>query len=132
MECLENFDSGLFAEQTCYILSVKILVSGMLAIKYPRGTAGRAVSVPPKKLAWTLILILGTLDLNLAGQECQSQKSTDSLSLELTKILLAAQGGRESRHDLWTGQHARPKQQLVNYAHSETWWVQPWPPHVGS
>ena len=132
MECPENLDWGLFTAQACYILSVKILVSDMLARRYPRGTAGRAVSVAPKKLARTLILILSTLGLNFACQGCHSQKSTDSLSLELTKILLAAQGGRESRHDLWTGQHARPKQQLVNYAHSETWWVQPWPPHVGS
>jgi hypothetical protein len=102
----------------------------MLARRYPRGTAGRAVSVAPKKLARTLILILGILGLNFAGQGCHSQKSTDSPSLELTKIPPAAQGGRE-RIDTIAGRvrNARPKQQIVIYAHSGQWWVQPWPDH---
>src|SRR6266853_4665381 len=102
----------------------------MLARRYPRGTAGSAVSVLPKRLARPLILILGTLDLNFAGQGCHSQKSTDSPSLELTKIPPAAQGGRE-RIDTIAGRvrNARPKQRIVIYAHSGQWWVQPWPDH---
>jgi hypothetical protein len=85
-------------------------------------------SVSPKKLARTLILILGILGLNFAGQGCHSQKSTDSPSLELTKIPPAAQGGRE-RIDTIAGRirNAHPGQQIVIYAHSGTWWVQPWP-----
>lgn len=103
----------------------------MLARRYPRGTAGCAVSVAPKKLARTLILILGILGilgLNFAGQGCRSQKRTDSPSLELTKIPPAAEGGRE-RVDTIAGRvrNARPGQQIVIYAHSGTWWVQPWP-----
>jgi hypothetical protein len=44
-----------------------------------------------------------------------------------------AQGGRE-RVDTISGRvrNARPKQQIVIYAHSGPWWVQPWPPYLGS
>ncbi len=100
----------------------------MLARRYPRGTAGRAISVAPKKLARALILILGILGLNFAGQGCRSQKSTDSPSLELTKIPPAAQGGRE-RIDTIAGRvrNAHPGQQIVIYAHTGTRCVQPWP-----
>ena len=85
-------------------------------------------SVSPKKLPRTLIPILGILGLNFAGQGCHSQKSTDSPSLELTKIPPAAQGGREGI-DAIAGplRNAHPRQQIVIYAHSGTWWVQPWP-----
>jgi hypothetical protein len=79
---------GLFTEQTCFILSANIMLSEMLARRYARGTAGSAVSVAQKKLARTLILIIGTLGLNFAGQGCHS--------------------------------------------HSGTWWIQPWPPYLGS
>jgi hypothetical protein len=121
---------GLFRVPNDGIISANNVGSDMLARRYPRGTAGRAVSVAPKKLARTLILILGILGLNFAGQGCHSQKSTDSPSLELTKIPPAAQGGRE-RIDTIAGRvrNARPKQQIVIYAHSGQWWVQPWPDH---
>jgi len=103
-ECPENLDLGLFSEQTCYILSAKIMVSEMLEKRHPRGTAGRAVRVAPKKLARTLMLVV------VFG--------------------FAAQGGRE-RVDTISGRvrSARPKQQIVIYAQSGPWWVQPWPDH---
>ena len=128
VECPENLDLGLFTEQTCYILSAKIVGSDMLARRYPRGTAGRAVSVAPKKLAGTLTLILGTLGLNFAGQGCHSQKSSAGPSIEFTQIASAAQGGRE-RVDTISGRvrNARPKQQIVIHAHAGSWWLQPWP-----
>ena len=93
-------------------------------------TAARAVSVAPKKLARKLILILGILGLNVAGQGCHSQKSSAAPSIEFTHIPPAAQGGRE-RVDTISGRvrNARPKQQVVIYAHSGQWWVQPWPEH---
>ncbi len=103
----------------------------MLAKRYARGTAGRAVNAAPKKLARrTLVLILGTLGLNFAGQGCHSQKSGAGPSIEFTHIPPAAQGGRE-RVDTISGRvrKARPKQQIVIYAHSGQWWVQPWPDH---
>jgi hypothetical protein len=121
---------GLFRVPNDGIISAKSLGSDMLARRYPRGTAGRAVSVAPKKLAQTLILIQGTLGLNFVGQGCHSRKSTDSPSLELTKIPAAAQGGRE-RIDTIAGRvrNARPRQQIVIYAHSGPRWVQPRPPY---
>jgi hypothetical protein len=128
VECPENLDLGLFTEQTCYILSAKIIVSEMPGRRHPRDTAGHAVSLAPKKFARTIVLILGTLGLNFAGQGCHSQKNIDGPSLELTKIPPAAQGGRE-RIDTIAGRvrNAHPGQQIVIYAHSGTWWVQPWP-----
>jgi hypothetical protein len=104
------------------------MVSEMLTRRYPRGTAGREVSVSPKKLARTLILILATLGLNFAGQGCHSQKSSAGPSIEFTQIPPAAQGGRE-RVDTISGRvrNARPKQQIVIYAHAGSGWLQPWP-----
>ena len=124
---------GLFRVPNDGIISADSLGSNILVRRYPRGTAGRAVSVLTKRPARTLILILGTLGLNFAGQGCYSQKSTESPSLELTKIPPVAQGGRE-RIDTIAGRvrNARPKQQIVIYAHSGPWWVQPWPPDLGS
>src|SRR5713101_6118698 len=115
------------------MISVNGLGSDMLASRYPRGTSGRAVSVAPKKLARTLILILGTLGLNFAGQGCHSQESSAGPSIEFTRIPPAAQGSRE-RVDTISGRvrNALPKQPIVIYAHSGPWWVQPWPPYLGS
>jgi len=124
---------GLFRVPNDGIISADSLGSDMLARKYPRGTAGRAVSVAPKKLARTLILILGTLGFNFVCQGCHSQKSSAGPSIEFTHIPPMAQGGRE-RVDTISGRarNARPKQQIVIYAHSGPWWVQPWPPYLGS
>jgi hypothetical protein len=124
---------GLFRVPNDGIISANSLGSDMLARRYPRGTAGRAVSVLPKRLARTLILALGTLGLNFAGHGCHSQKSTDSPSLEFTHIPPMAQGVRK-RIDTIAGRvrNAHPRQQIVIYAHSGPWWVQPWPPYLGS
>ncbi len=115
------------------IISTNSLGSEMLTRRHPRGTAGRAVSVAPKKLARTLILIIGTLGLDFAVPGCHSQKSSSGPSIELTTIPPAAQGGRE-RTDMIAGQvrNARPRQQIVIYAHRGTWWVQPRSPYLGS
>lgn len=71
----------------------------------------------------SLFLVLGP-----ALQGCHSQKSGDGPSIEFTKIPPAAQGGRE-RIDTIAGRvrNARAGQRIVIYAHSGTWWVQPWP-----
>src|SRR6516165_6508355 len=68
------------------------------------------------------------LAFGLALQGCHSQKDNSGPSIELTKIPPAAQGGRE-RVDRIAGRvrNARPGQQIVIYAHSGPWWVQPWP-----
>jgi hypothetical protein len=59
---------------------------------------------------------------------CRSPKTLAGPTIEFTKIPPAAQGGRE-RVDTIAGRvaGARPGQQIVVYARSGPWWVQPWP-----
>jgi hypothetical protein len=66
----------------------------------------------------------------IALNSCQSHRASSGPSIEFTHIPPAAQGGRE-RVDTISGRlrNARPKQQIVIYAHSGPWWVQPWPDH---
>src|SRR3984885_1346745 len=66
----------------------------------------------------------------LALTSCGSHKANSGPSIEFTHIPPAAQGGQE-RVDRISGRvrNARPKQQIVIYAHSGPWWVQPWPDH---
>jgi hypothetical protein len=61
---------------------------------------------------------------------CRSEKCAETPSITFTKIPPAAQGGRE-RVDTISGRvsGARPGQQIVVYAKSGPWWVQPWPEH---
>src|SRR5216684_976019 len=69
----------------------------------------------------------------IALTSCQSHKANSGPSIEFTHIPPAAQGGRE-RVDTISGRvkNAEPKQQIVIYAHAGPWWVQPWPPYLGS
>ena len=80
----------------------------------------------PVFLQQSLLLILC-----IALNSCQSHKANSGPSIEFTHIPPAAQGGRE-RVDTISGRvkNARPKQQIVIYAHSGPWWVQPWPDHA--
>ena len=66
----------------------------------------------------------------VALMACRSEKPQETPSIIFTKIPPAAQGGRE-RVDTISGRvrNARPKQQIIIYAHSGQWWVQPWPDH---
>jgi len=75
------------------------------------------------------LLLVFCIALNI----CQSHKANSGSSIEFTHIPPAAQGGRE-RVDTISGRvrNARPKQETVIYAHSTPWWVQPWPPYLGS
>jgi hypothetical protein len=102
----------------------------MFAGKHSRGIEVSAIGVASNKLARMLILLLGTLPLMFTGQGCGSQKTSAGPSIEFTHIPPAAQGGRE-RVDTISGRvlNARPKQQIVIYAHSGQWWVQPGPEH---
>src|SRR5665811_1437677 len=74
---------------------------------------------------WLLTLVLLCVAL-LSG--CHTQHSPHDPVVEFTKIAPAAQGGRE-RVDEVAGRvsRARPGQQIVVYARSGPWWVQPWP-----
>ena len=82
----------------------------------------------PVFLQRSLLLVL-CIGLN----SCRSHKANSAPSIEFTHISPAAQGGRE-RVDTISGRvsNARPKQQIVIYAHSRQWWVQLWPPCLGS
>jgi hypothetical protein len=64
---------------------------------------------------------------------CQSHKANSAPSIEFTHIPPAAQGGPE-RVDTISGRvrNTQPKQQIVIYAHSGQWWVQPSPSYLGS
>ena len=66
----------------------------------------------------------------VALMACRSEKPQETPSIIFTKIPPAAQGGRE-RVDTISGRvrNAQPKQQILIYAHSGQWWVQPWPDH---
>jgi hypothetical protein len=70
---------------------------------------------------WPLFLVL------LLGG-CRAQKAATRPAVAFTKIPPAAQGGRE-RTDVISGRvsGARPGQQIVVYARSGPWWVQPFP-----
>ena len=82
------------------------------------------------RLLTPVFLQRSLLVLCLALNSCQSHKANSGPSIEFTHIPPAAQGGRE-RVDTISGRvrNARPKQQIVIYAHSGQWWVQPWPDH---
>ena len=64
----------------------------------------------------------------LALNGCQSHRVEGLPAIEFTKIPPAAQGGRE-KVDTIAGRvtKALPGQQIVIYARSGAWWVQPWP-----
>jgi hypothetical protein len=87
-------------------------------------------SVSPKKLAWALAPIGG---LGFAAQGCHSQKSGAGPSIEFTRIPPAAQSDQE-RVDTISGRvrNARPKQQIVIYAHSGPWRLKAGPPYLGT
>jgi hypothetical protein len=75
-------------------------------------------------------LSVGVLQLAacIALEGCQSHRADRLPAIEFTKIPPAAQGGRE-KVDTIAGRvtGARSGQQIVIYAHSGAWWVQPWP-----
>ena len=75
--------------------------------------------------SWKQALLLVCF-LLLGG--CHSRQASSGPNIEFTKIPPAAQGGRE-RVDVISGRvtGARPGQQIVVFARSGTWWVQPWP-----
>jgi len=79
-----------------------------------------AVSVL-SKIALSMAFCIG-----LSG--CRSGQTSAGVSIEFSKIPPAAQGGREKVDTIAGRVHgARPGQQIVIYARSGPWWVQPWP-----
>jgi hypothetical protein len=76
----------------------------------------------------TLAIGLFLLALCFSFSGCQSHRADGHPLIEFTKIPPAAQGGRE-KVDTIAGRvtGASPGQQIVLYARSGPWWVQPWP-----
>jgi hypothetical protein len=101
----------------------------MLAKRHPQGMSAWVARIAPKRPGMALILII--LGLGFAGHGCHSQKNSASPSIEFTHIPPAAQGGRQ-KLDTIAGRvsNARPQQQIVIFAHSGQWWVQPDPPET--
>jgi hypothetical protein len=86
--------------------------------------------VASRTRVWVLnavLLLLGWSGAALTSG-CYSQNRARTPVVEFTTIPPAAQGGRE-RVDTISGRvsGARPGQQIVVYARSGPWWVQPWP-----
>ena len=72
--------------------------------------------------------LLLTLCLALAG--CKSQKPENRPSIEFTKVPPAAQGGSDKVDTIAGRVHGfRQGDQIVVYAHSGPWWVQPYADH---
>jgi hypothetical protein len=104
-----------------------------------QGTTGRQMREsmcdrPASRRDWRLISsgrlspILMALIAGVLLTGCRSQKASAGPAIEFAKIPPAAQGGRE-RVDTISGRvvGARPGQQIVIYARSGPWWIQPWP-----
>jgi hypothetical protein len=64
------------------------------------------------------------------GSQTSSSQNNPGPSVEFTRVPPATQGGRE-RVDTISGRvtGAHPGEQIVIYARSGPWWVQPWPDH---
>ena len=75
----------------------------------------------PMKFHWALLM----LAITLSG--CQSRQGNKTASIEFTKVPPAEQGGQD-KVDIISGRvhGARPGQQVVIYARSGPWWVQPY------
>ncbi len=82
-------------------------------------------AVDARPCVWLLSLVLLVAAL-LGG--CRARDSQQKPEVAFTNIPPAAQGGRE-RVAVIAGRvsGARPDQQIVVYARSGPWWVQPWP-----
>jgi len=91
--------------------------------KHPAPDSEFVIHGPRYWRAINLLLALATL-----LSACHSQQAPTGPTIQFTKIPPASQGGRE-RVDTITGRvtGAHPGQQIVIYARSGPWWVQPWP-----
>src|ERR1700728_4645490 len=92
------------------------------------GTAAESSVRPARVLREFGSTLAPLLCLGVSLIGCQSSKTLAGPTIEFTEIPPAAQGGRE-RVDTISGRvtGARPGQQIVVYARSGPWWVQPWP-----
>jgi hypothetical protein len=95
-------------------------------VKHSLHTASKRTLFLKRRNYAGVMQFLFPLAILLTG--CRSQSAPVVPTIEFTKIPPAAQGGRE-RVDTIAGRvsGSRPGQQIVVYARSGPWWVQPWP-----
>src|SRR5580704_918319 len=75
--------------------------------------------------SWERLL---TLIFCMVLSGCHARQSSTAPTIGFTKVPPAAQGGREKVDSIaGTVAGARAGQQIVVYARSGPWWVQPWP-----
>jgi hypothetical protein len=93
-----------------------------------QGRPGAGMKSRTMVAALLRLMLLPAFCLVLNG--CQSHQTASAPSIDFSKIPPAAQGGRE-KVDTIAGRVSgfRPGQQIVIYARSGPWWVQPWPDH---
>ncbi len=122
----KEFDLGVYRLNSFALSSVLKPGVNVLAKRHPQGRSASVALIAPKRLGLPLIVII--LGLGFAGYGCRFRKNSAKPSIEFTHIPPAAQGGKE-RLETISGlvRNARPKQQIVIYAHSGQWWVQPEP-----
>jgi len=83
------------------------------------------MKLPSRKTVARLLLLALCVALN----SCQSRKG-DTASIEFTKVPPAAQGGPERVETIAGRVHGfHPGEQIVIYAHSGPWWIQPYSDH---
>jgi hypothetical protein len=101
-----------------------------MQVNHSETAAATRIQAAPATCSAVRILSVVVFLSALAGVGCWSERAQKTPSISFTKIPPAAQGGRE-RVDTISGRvsGARPGQQIVIYAHSGPWWVQPWPDH---
>src|ERR1019366_638581 len=70
------------------------------------------------------VILLAIASSSLSG--CRKQPAGGSASIEFSRVPQADQGGR-AKHDIIEGRvtGAKPGEQIVLYAKSGSWWVQP-------
>jgi hypothetical protein len=127
---LESTDRADIRRQQVARLDFQGMTFPIMRVKHSEIAAASSTEMASATcLVWRILSAIAFLSA-VALVACQSGKVHTTPSISFTKIPPAAQGGRE-RVDTISGRvfGARPGQQIVIYAHSGPWWVQPWPDH---
>jgi hypothetical protein len=102
-------------------------ISGQRSIMLAKNSEIEASTQPARRAVVEILSAVAFISV-LIMVGCWSEKSPETPAIFFTRIPPAAEGGRE-RLDRISGRvtGARPGQQIVVYAKSGPWWVQPWP-----
>jgi hypothetical protein len=132
VECPEDLDLGLLAEQTCYTSALKSWCLNARK-EVPSGhcrACGKRYAEETRTDAYPCCRHFGS---HLCGSGIPfPEKHRWSLPGVNPYSSRSAGWARENRNDRRRVRNARHGQQIVIYTHSGTWWVQLWPPYLGS